>query len=138
MNTKIVSIIAVAALLIVARPAHAQQEPTQREWNIYYDYAEKIYYVGTEDKEAFNNAFKAVAAEHGLTEEELDAAIEKVYAYGLTPEEDKIFDELNDRMIALGDNATQEQKDAVEMEIARKYGLSEARLFDIVGRAFPL
>jgi hypothetical protein len=129
----ILTILAVFLFLNVF--AYTAEEPTQREWNIYYDFVEKSSFLRSQNKSAVNYTFEQIADDHGISLDELMRIVEKTEIYGLKPEEQKIVEELGNKLTALGNNATEAQKDAVYQEIGRKYGLSLARVVDLTIRA---
>lgn len=118
-------------MALSAGVSFAQEAPTPREWNIYYDYAEKSYGIDSGDKQAFERVGRQVAADFGISMEEFIAVSNKVMKYGVTPEEYKIYDDYNNAIDALGPEATDEQIHLVEAGTCRKYGITKARLFDI-------
>lgn len=118
-------LIALSVFACCTLPAFAQQVPTQREWNIYYDYVER----------GDPSNYAQIANEHGITKEELDAITMKAFDYGLTEEEKGIYDYLMDTMAAMPHNSTggisQEQIQDAERQTCEKFGITKKRLDDI-------
>lgn len=67
MNKSLFFLFIAAALALTVQPACAQEPPTKREWNIYYDYVEKFYGANIKDKEAIEKNYNQIAAQHGIT-----------------------------------------------------------------------
>ena len=130
-------VISLILLFLCASSAFAQDAPapTQREWNIHYDYIEKLDGLIMGDDDVFHRAVNQVAVDHGITNDELYAIEEKVDNYGLTSEEQQILQEVDNELAKFGPERTREQVRAVDAQVARKYGITMARMADINARS---
>lgn len=130
----VISFILLASLVSLAFAQDAPV-PTQREWNIHYDYIEKLDGLIMGDDDVFHRAVNQVAVDHGITNDELYAIEEKVDNYGLTSEEQQILQEVDNELAKFGPERTREQVRAVDAQVARKYGITMARMADINARS---
>lgn len=127
--------IAVLMLLVFAAvSSEAAENPTEREWKIYYDYVERGYYASNADPEVISRNFAMVASDNGVTEKELMAIINEVFKYGLTPEEKKIYNELEQARRDMPKGLTFNQKEEVLKEVARKLKITYGLMEDIMVR----
>jgi hypothetical protein len=135
MSKKILLVMAVAILIVAVNTAYSADEPTQKEWQIYYSYVQQMHGFADTDSDTFVENFDSFAKAYSITPQELSAILEKVDDYGLSIDEKKIFGELQEKLIALPDDATEEQKMAVFTEIEQNYNVSEDMLYDIIRRS---
>lgn len=130
--------IALTLLLLLAfsvNLAFAAEAPTQKEWSIYYDYVEKVNGVDANSGPAFEAALKQVAESHAITMDELGAIEMKVMKYGLTPEEQKIRDEISREAEKDGEDNYYRNLPQAVSNAAAKYGISQARAQELYDRA---
>lgn len=126
-----VFVIAAAVLMFSGVSAYAADEPTEREWKIYYDYADKV--TGGKAQDVPANV-EAVLKGNGITNEELSPILNKVYDYGLSPKEKKIYQALEKKLKSMPAGSTFEQKQAAIKDIARKYKISVGLMEEIMVR----
>ena len=128
---KTVFVIAAAVLMFSGVSAYAADEPTKREWKIYYDYADKV--TGGKAQDVPANV-EAVLKDNGITNEELSPILNKVYDYGLSPKEKKIYQALEKKLKSMPAGSTFEQKQAAIKDNARKYKISVGLMEEIMVR----
>ncbi len=135
MSRKILILIAVIIIGAAVNAVYSADEPTQKEWQIYYSYVQQMHGFADTDSDAFVDNFDNFAKAQGITDKELSAVLEKVDNYGLSIEEKKIFEELHQKLLALPDDATEEQKMAIFVEVGQNNNVSEDILYDIIRRS---
>lgn len=125
-------LIVIASISFTTTFVYSAQEPTEKEWKVYYEYADKV--IGSNNIDDAMRNLDAVASANGITREELSAIVHKVDLFGLTERDKKIYKEMQEKLKSMPTSASFEQKDKALKKIARKHNLPFGVLEDILAR----
>lgn len=121
----------------IIHPAFAQDPSlpmTEREWNIYYQLVDRLYGVDYENEAAHSRSMQKAAAEMGMDIEYLYKIDVVGKTTGPNQRENIIFQDILKRVEPLPDDVSDAQLEPVYSQVARDYGITLARVYDIIER----
>ena len=131
------TILAVILLGLVFSSVAYGNTVTGWERKVYYDATDRVYQLSEEyTNDDYNRVLRQVAGENGLTFGEMKDIVDRVWDQDLTDHEWQIFEDLDDRLMALPKGSSQEESDRIYREIASKYSVSLNVLYDIDERGW--
>ena len=131
------TILAVILLGLVFSSVAYGNTVTGWERKVYYDATDRVYQLSEEyTNDDYNRVLRQVAGENGLTFGEMKDIVDRVWDQDLTDHEWQIFEDLDDRLMALPKGSSQEESDRIYREIASKYGVNLNVLYDIDERGW--
>jgi len=134
MPKRIATLIAILLLPLAVHTAFAQDPSiplTEREWGIYYQLVDKLNGVSEND---LLLPLEKAAAEMGMGIEYLSKVLMVGKVSPPNEQENRIFQDILKRVDPLPEDVSEAQLEPVYSQVARDYGFSLARVYDILKR----